>query len=83
MNSILGSVAPLAMFFCSGWCETVCGEQEKRGNFGEEWEVRLYFIVSCNVIFMYLVYMAGVPITSIGMIDGKSRHWHDIEISSL
>ena len=69
--------------FYSGWCETVCGEQEKRGNLGEEWEVRLYFIVSCNVIFMYLVYIAGVLITSIGMIYGKSRHWHDIEMSSL
>ena len=23
----------------SGWCETVCGEQDKRGNSGEEWQV--------------------------------------------
>jgi len=22
----------------SGWCETVCGEQDKRGNSGEEWQ---------------------------------------------
>ena len=23
----------------SGWCETVCGEQDRRGNSGEEWQV--------------------------------------------
>ena len=38
----------------SGWCETVCGEQDRRGNSGEEWQVWSELLVLEGGIAKYL-----------------------------